>query len=75
MVDELILQKQRSTGLDVLNRIRSLPYRSGKSVLTVIMTGPGWKGDKILGPCQIENQNIMPDKTTFKLDGLDVQTR
>ena len=71
----LILQKQRTTGLDVLNRIRSLPNRSGKSVLTVIMTGPGWKGDKNLGPCQIENQNIMSDKTMFKVDGLDIQPR
>ena len=56
----------------MLNRIRSLPNTSGGSALTVIMTGPGWKGDKSLGPCQIENQNIMTDETTFKLDGLDL---
>jgi len=48
---ELIMQLHIASGLDVLNRIRSLPNRSGKSVLTVIMTGPGWR----------EKQDIVPD--------------
>lgn len=52
------MQAHFTSGLDVLNRIRSLPNRSGKSVLTVIMTGPG--GIKPWS-CQRENQDIVPE--------------
>ena len=50
--EEFSLQRQLTSGLDVLNRIRSRPKRSSGSVPTVIITGPKQDGEKEqLRPC------------------------